>query len=105
MKLWLDDVRPAPEGWVWCKTAREAKRVIADDDRNELEEISFDHDLGSSRTGYDVATFIEALAASGMMRRLKWTVHSANPVGRRQIEAAMKSAERYWAAFEKLKGG
>jgi len=21
MKIWLDDIRPAPEGWVWCKTA------------------------------------------------------------------------------------
>lgn len=20
MKLWLDDVRPAPEGYVWCKS-------------------------------------------------------------------------------------
>lgn len=24
MKLWLDDIRPAPEGWVWAKTYDEA---------------------------------------------------------------------------------
>lgn len=28
MKLWLDDVRPAPEGYVWCKSVREAQHVI-----------------------------------------------------------------------------
>ena len=28
MKLWIDDVRPAPEGYVWCKTVNEAKSEI-----------------------------------------------------------------------------
>ena len=28
MKLWIDDVRPAPEGYVWCKSVEEAKDVI-----------------------------------------------------------------------------
>lgn len=27
MKLWIDDVRPAPEGYKWCKSVnRERKR-------------------------------------------------------------------------------
>lgn len=25
MKLWVDDVRPTPEGYVWCKSVRTAK--------------------------------------------------------------------------------
>jgi len=25
-----------------------------------------------------------------------WEIHSANPVGRKNIEQAMKSAERFW---------
>lgn len=25
MKLWIDDVRPAPEGYVWCKSVNSAK--------------------------------------------------------------------------------
>ena len=29
MKLWLDDVRPAPKGYVWCKSVNEAKAEIA----------------------------------------------------------------------------
>ena len=28
MKLWIDDVRPAPEGYLWCKSVEEAKRRI-----------------------------------------------------------------------------
>lgn len=28
MKLWIDDVRPAPEGYVWCKSVNEAKDFI-----------------------------------------------------------------------------
>ena len=28
MKLWLDDVRPAPEGYVWCKSVNEARACI-----------------------------------------------------------------------------
>lgn len=28
MRLWIDDVRPAPEGYYWCKTVNEAKEQI-----------------------------------------------------------------------------
>ena len=28
MKLWIDDVRPAPDGYVWCKSVTEEKIVI-----------------------------------------------------------------------------
>ena len=28
MKLWIDDVRPAPEGYVWCESTYEAKQII-----------------------------------------------------------------------------
>ena len=28
MKIWVDDIRPAPEGYVWCQTTNEVKHVI-----------------------------------------------------------------------------
>jgi hypothetical protein len=28
MKLWIDDIRPAPEGYEWIKSVNEAKRKI-----------------------------------------------------------------------------
>lgn len=43
IRLWLDDVRPAPEGWTWIKTVDEAKTYLMAGDVNEA---SLDHDLG-----------------------------------------------------------
>ena len=28
MKLWIDDIRPAPEGYIWCKSVKSAKKEI-----------------------------------------------------------------------------
>ncbi len=92
MKLYLDDVRDIPEGWVGCRTALDAMATIAVGD---ITHISFDHDLGEGLTGYDVAIFIEKLVHDGVMPLPIWAVHSSNPVGRKRIEQAMKSAERF----------
>lgn len=43
VKLWLDDVRPAPDGWLWARTNAEARATLA---ANEVVECSLDHDLG-----------------------------------------------------------
>ena len=61
MKIWVDDTRPAPEGYVWCKSVNEAKNKICStlsafcrscregnpDKSLYIEEISLDHDAGS----------------------------------------------------------
>ena len=39
---------------------------------------------------------IEELAYAGEIHPMVWRVHSANPVGRKNLTAAMESAERYW---------
>lgn len=58
MKLWLDDDRPAPEGWVWVKTADAAIRVLEHWKRNpdspncSIEVMSFDHDLADEHYAY-----------------------------------------------------
>lgn len=28
MKIWVDDIRPAPEGYAWCRSVNEAKALI-----------------------------------------------------------------------------
>jgi hypothetical protein len=56
MKLWIDDERLPPDGYVWAKTYQDAIKHI---DTGEVDLISFDHDLGGKKTGYDVATYIE----------------------------------------------
>ena len=95
MKLWLDDIRTPPDSdWVWAKTADDAIYLIR---TQEVDEISFDHDLGISTdgTGYSVAMEIEFLCHEKKMKCPKWKVHSANPVGVSNIIMAMKNAEKY----------
>lgn len=113
MRIWLDDVRPMPEGFdVWCKNAFHCMALVATEP-NEIEHISFDHDLGFDETqtegynqnnnGYYLAQAIESWVANNMsqperfkIKPFTWDIHSANPVGRKNIEMAMKSTERFW---------
>lgn len=94
--LWLDDVRPMlGEFNFHARTASEAIAVLR---VGVVEKISFDHDLGESMagSGYDVACWIEKAAYFGYPRIPDWSVHSANSVGRKNINSAMANAEKYW---------
>lgn len=105
MKIWIDDIRTPPsKGWIWVKTSSSALDVL-DKNRNQIEMISFDHDLGGEDTAYVVANWIEAEASTGRFTRIKWQVHSMNVVGRQRISAAMKSAERFWDGKDSVQKG
>lgn len=96
IKIWLDDLRVPPNSsWTWCKEVEEAVVLIAD---NDIYQISFDHDLGEDTpTGYELATWIEERVVK--LKKpppIHWNVHSANPIGAKNIEAAMTSANRLW---------
>lgn len=102
MKIWLDDqindkdcpARHTPEGFVGIDNADEAIKLI---ESGDVDYISFDHDLGDNvKTGYDVAIAIEELAYFKKIGKIEWDIHSANPVGAKNIHNAMKSAERFW---------
>ncbi len=98
MRIWLDDVRPMPDGFdLWTKTAKDCIRVL---ETRGISFVSFDHDLGEGKSGYDVAKVIEEMAFTKFCTRIAWEIHSANPAGRRNIELAMKSAERFWSQNE-----
>lgn len=96
MRLWLDDARPAPDGFdVVVSTAQAAVDALQ---TGEVEYCSLDHDLAddAAGTGYDVASFIESAAYRGTLPRLKWNVHSANPAGAARMIQALRNADRYW---------
>jgi hypothetical protein len=109
MKLWIDDVRPAPEGWLWAKDSQMAKNQLSleffarvldqaesiEDRDPEVIEISFDHDLGGDDTTIPVVQLIEEIAAAGLKFKFKWHIHSANPVGRKNLELALQSIDRF----------
>lgn len=97
MRLWLDDCCPIPEGFdAWATTTQYA---IAHHESGTVVTISLVHDLGDEvevGSGSMVACWIEEAAASGRLTRQDWRIHSANPVGRQRMEAAVRSAGRQW---------
>ncbi len=108
MKIWLDDIREPPDKtWTWAKNAYQCAGLLLGD--WGVTEISFDHDLGYygdedvldvNNTGYAIAKLIERLAYDGLQKKILWQIHSSNPEGRRNIEMAMKSAERFWSLMK-----
>ena len=95
-KLWVDDERPAPEGWVWVKDVESARAVLRWDN---VAELSLDHDLGNGPTGYVLAETLEQWWQDGGWKRDKVPVvlrcHSSNPAGRARIEAIFKRIEQW----------
>lgn len=84
MKLWIDDVRPAPEGYVWCKSVNEAINLIGDAEEHlgiaTIELIDIDHDAGDyADDGGDYIRLLDWLEETG--RNYPIRIHSMNPVG------------------------
>jgi hypothetical protein len=113
MRLWIDDFRAPPdESWVWAKTLAAAFKefyaaMYAGNWFNEpIVEISFDHDLGvltsfdnplpEDQTTMPLARLIEEQASTGI-KPPKWSVHSMNPVGAKNLRATLESADRLYA--------
>lgn len=94
MRVFLDDVRPAPAGWTLVRWPDE---VIALLETGEVEELSLDHDLGDDErgTGYDVLVWIEEAVALRGFRAPAITVHSANAAGRQRMALAIESIQRF----------
>lgn len=113
MRIWLDDYRDpkteyvqkqygADPNLIWIKTPPQMVDLIKS---GIVKFIDFDHDLGcmwsQPSNGYEIAKLIEELAFKNKISRIDWKVHSDNPVARKDIIRAMKSAETYWSINEK----
>lgn len=95
MKLWIDDVRPAPEGYIWRKSVNKAKSTIVKfENENKyfaerewgvrippipLELISIDHDAGDYVSdGGDYINLLKWLEGTG--RNYPIRIHSTDAV-------------------------
>lgn len=91
MKLFIDDLRDAPDGWVTVRSYDEAVAHVLVHGMPEA--ISFDHDLGDAvPTGFDFAKWIVEGHLDGdrpLPENFCYTVHSANPPGRANIEGLL----------------
>ncbi|MBO4414020.1 MAG: DUF1273 family protein [Clostridia bacterium] len=87
VKIWLDDNRPAPEGYLHCHSVNEAKAVIRSCERKgiKIDVIDCDHDLGEyAADGGDGIRLIDWLEAGRRFYRVE--IHTMNPVGRANMQ-------------------
>lgn len=115
-KLYLDDIRtPQTEGWVIVRNYEDFVYWVR---LNGVpDEVSFDHDLGEdvakakvesgmskrkareqkkeTKSGYDAAKWLGNYCIENKIPFPKWNVHSANPVGKANIEAYIENVIKH----------
>lgn len=87
MKVWVDDLRPAPEGYIWCQSTNEALRLIVPN-IFDVEILHLDHDMGDTFGG-DAIIILDELERKShrdsnfaeAVSKIVFKLHSANPVG------------------------
>lgn len=83
-KIWIDDVRPAPNGYAWIHSVDEAKEAIEFYSMCDggIDEISLDHDAGIFFSdGGDYIKVLDWMEENGYGNGIKFHLHSQNPVG------------------------
>ena len=93
MRVYLDDERPTPQGWMHVYWPDEAIALL---ETGSVTEISLDHDLGDDDrgTGYDVLLWIEEAVVLRGFEPPTMRVHSANSSARQKMEAAIAAITR-----------
>lgn len=89
MKLWIDDVRPAPEGYHWCRSVNEAKGFIEGCMKwnRTIKVLDLDHDAGDYVVdGGDYIKILDWLEEYNICY-FPIHIHSMNVVGRMNMEA------------------
>ena len=93
MKLYVDDIRIAPEGWTQAWNADEAVEFL---ETGTVAELSLDHDLGDpdALTGYDIMCWLEAMMYEEKFSLPEINFHTANPTGRDNMQACLDAILR-----------
>lgn len=89
MKIWVDDLRPAPTGWVWSKTSRNAIDTLLLAGAGAVDALSLDHDLGGEDTTRPIVLW---LCENPHYWPEVVSVHTQNPVGEEWLRGMI---ERY----------
>ena len=92
MNLYLDDLRSTPENF---KRVYDYDEFVNFINKNGVPEfISFDHDLGEGKTGFDCAKFLVEFCLDNGVSDINFQVHSQNPVGKENIEKLLANFNR-----------
>lgn len=91
--LYLDDLRPTPPEF---ERVYDYEEFVAFIMQNGLPEfISFDHDLGLGKTGFDCAKWLVEFCIDNDLKLPEFFVHSQNPVGKENIEGLLNNFRKY----------
>lgn len=93
VNLYLDDVRACPENFILVTSYEEFVNFIQNQEWPNF--ISFDHDLGLGKTGYDCAKFLVEYCLENRLDLPDFFVHSQNPVGKLNIESLLKNFQKF----------
>ncbi len=95
MKVYLDDERVAPDGWLQVRWPDEVIKLL---ENGEVTHLSLDHDLGDDQhgTGYDVLLWIEQSVALHSFLPPEIMIHTANPAARNRMLAAVEAIRKIW---------
>ena len=106
MKIWVDDIRPAPEGYYRILTVNHFKTVVINAEKRmakglntfcegnkehslPIELIDLDHDAGDyAHDGGDYIKILEWLEETG--RNYPIRIHTMNPVGRENMQRIIR---------------
>ena len=92
MRVYLDDERATPDGWIRVYWPEEAIALL---ESGQVEEISLDHDLGDDEhgTGYDVVLWIEEAVALRGFKPPRMFVHSANSSAKEKMLSGIQAIQ------------
>lgn len=98
MKLWVDDVRPAPHGYQWVRSVEEALDYLRKHNKInavtyrlfKIELLDLDHDAGNYvGSGGDYIKILDWMEAHGI-NDIPIHLHTQNPVGRMNMRAIIE---------------
>lgn len=98
MKIFLDDTRSAPQGWILARWPEDVIKAIR---TGGVSEISLDHDLGEGsdlahpRTGMDVLNWLEREVLTNNLKPPLIRIHTANPVASQRMHAVASKLNQY----------
>ena len=94
MKIWVDDLRSIPAGYEGTRSVNETIALIEETEKKgePIELIDLDHDLGDyAMDGGDAIKILDYLVERETFYPI--SIHTANPVGRANMERII---ERFW---------
>ncbi|MBE5870629.1 MAG: hypothetical protein E7294_05165 [Lachnospiraceae bacterium] len=93
-KIYVDDLRSVPSGYIGTKSVKETVALIEKIEANggTIECLDLDHDLGEfAWLGGDAIKILDYLVSEEKFYKI--FIHTANPVGKANMERMIK---RYW---------